>query len=224
VGADDPSESKRNEQVLFTLYDEVGDSAKNVALAEKYLKHLPALTVQPTANRAAVLDALRRAGRMPEAEYAAKRSAWMAETLAMLPPVSQSLAWTFFYAYPAKTESDAREALEALPRFEPLPNDVEDGSVACQEERIGNVFLRAGRIEEAVQHLHVAAGSCRALMCMVPHLRAEEELGEALATLGDTAGACAAWQGVLGAWGHAKPRSVTVERAREQARRLACSK
>jgi serine/threonine-protein kinase len=222
--ADDPSESRRNELVLFTLYDEVGESVKNVALAEKYLKHLPALTAQPTGNRAAVLDALRRAGRMTQAEYVAKRSAWIDETRAMLPPISQGTAWTFFYAYPARTEGDAREALEALPRFEPLAGDVEWGSPACDEERIGNVYLRAGRLDEATDHLRVAAGSCRILACMVPHLRAEEELAEALAQKGDTTGACSALQGVLETWGHAKPRSVTVERAREQARRLGCGR
>jgi serine/threonine-protein kinase len=59
---------------------------------------------------------------------------------------------------------------------------------------------------------------------MVPHVQAEEELGEALAATGDTAGACAEYESVIDLWGRAKPRSVTAERAREQARRLGCTK
>ena len=47
-------------------------------------------------------------------------------------------------------------------------------------------------------------------------------LGETLEHRGDKAGACAEYARVLQRWGHAKPKSVTANAAREHARSLGC--
>jgi hypothetical protein len=47
-------------------------------------------------------------------------------------------------------------------------------------------------------------------------------LGEALEQTGDKAGACEAYGVVLDRWDHAKPRSVTVDKARARVKALGC--
>jgi len=47
-------------------------------------------------------------------------------------------------------------------------------------------------------------------------------LGFAREKHGDAAGACDAYARVLGYWGHAKPRSVTAEKARARMKGLGC--
>jgi serine/threonine-protein kinase len=222
--ATDPSESVRNTLMLFALYDETTQPAKALALSEDYMRHLPALTPDFSSARPAVIDRLRRAGRLTEAEYLAKRDAWVAEQRALEPPLTRGDVWTRFHAYPARSEAEAREALAALPGFEPQTHPTVVGLSTCTGEPIGRVYLLAGRIDEAIPHLRAAAGSCRVLACFLSHVQAEEELGEALAARGDTAGACASWQGVLDVWGHAKPRSRTADRARALSANLGCGR
>jgi serine/threonine-protein kinase len=53
-------------------------------------------------------------------------------------------------------------------------------------------------------------------------MRAHLHLGDALASKGDTASACAAYRVVLDRWGSARPRSVTADQARAHAASLRC--
>jgi serine/threonine-protein kinase len=54
------------------------------------------------------------------------------------------------------------------------------------------------------------------------HTQVQLVLGEALASAGRRDEACAAYRVVLGRWGHARPRSVTADRARTLAQALGC--
>jgi hypothetical protein len=49
-------------------------------------------------------------------------------------------------------------------------------------------------------------------------------LGQALEQIEDTKGACAAYKVVLDRWAHAKPRSVTAEKAGDRSKALGCAK
>jgi len=55
------------------------------------------------------------------------------------------------------------------------------------------------------------------------HVAAQLDLAQALEQTGDVPGACRAYAEVLDRWGHAVPRSVSAEAARDGSRRLRCS-
>jgi hypothetical protein len=55
-------------------------------------------------------------------------------------------------------------------------------------------------------------------------MRAHVQLGEALEKTGDAAGACSAYAVVLARWKDAKPRSISLEKAKERTQALMCSR
>ncbi len=148
-------------------------------------------------------------------EFERRRAAWIDDQL-VVSRAYPGHVWTHAYAGAAMTPDEARAALAALPRFLPLtsyqPNFSPDG-------HIGHAYLLAGHAAEAVPYLKRAATSC---YVGIPRMHARLELGQALEATGDTPGACAAYRTVLERWGHAKPRSVTAEKARERTKALRC--
>jgi hypothetical protein len=98
---------------------------------------------------------------------------------------------------------------------------------------LGRTFLQAGQPAAAVEPLRAAANSCGILTAelrpafyesTIWWMRAHVLLGQALEQTGDTPGACAAYAVVMDRWRDAKPRSVTLEKAKERSRALACPK
>jgi hypothetical protein len=97
---------------------------------------------------------------------------------------------------------------------------------------LGRTLLLAGQPRAAVEPLRVAANSCGTLTgrldafygSTIWWMRAHVLLGQALEQTGDTAGACSAYTVVMERWKNAKPRSVTLEKARERSRVLRCQK
>jgi hypothetical protein len=98
---------------------------------------------------------------------------------------------------------------------------------------LGRTLLLAGQPAAAVEPLRVAANSCGILTdelrtafyeSTIWWMRAHVLLGQALEQTGDAAGACAAYAVVLDRWKDAKPRSVTLDKARERSRVLGCPK
>jgi serine/threonine-protein kinase len=77
-------------------------------------------------------------------------------------------------------------------------------------------------IDDALPYLQRAARSCVALEVPFEHTQVQLVLGQALAARGRRDEACAALGVVLARWGHARPRSVTADRARELAQSLGC--
>ena len=84
------------------------------------------------------------------------------------------------------------------------------------------MYLLLGRVKEALPYLQRAAQGCEAVADLIVYIRAAIPLGEALEKVGDKEGACRAYQSVLARWGHAKPRSVTAEKARAHAKAAHC--
>jgi hypothetical protein len=94
---------------------------------------------------------------------------------------------------------------------------------------LGRALLLGGHAADAVAPLQAAARSCDVLSTpsegnTIWWMRSHVLLGQALEQTGDHAGACAAYAVVLDRWKNAKPRSVTLEEAKERSRALACSK
>lgn len=163
--------------------------------------------------------ALRVAGRISNAEFLAKRESWARDSVSMYAPHLANLAWLNFYAATSVTQADALAALEALPRYSPLPRF--DGD-AYYERVMGQVLLLAGRVDDAIPYLRHAVNTCFGVYTILSHQVAAEMLGEALEQEGDKAGACDAYAEVLKHWGHAKPLSVTADKARTRGRAIGC--
>ena len=212
------SDVTRSEILVFT---EAGQPERALAVADDYTRRLPALTADDPADaRSCVLALRRRLGRISGTELRTQREAWMKETQASLTSRSANSAWFEFYAS-VRTAPEAREALDVLAEYTPLPAYTGDlGS----EETMGRILLLAGKAEEAAPHLRSAFKACFHPSMLHQHVWAAEELGEVLAAEGDKDGACAAFGEAVARWGNAKPRSVTVDAARSQMRKLGCAK
>jgi serine/threonine-protein kinase len=202
-------------------YEQSGRPDRALAVYETYFNRLPALVPDdPFGARSDVLWARRRAKRITDAEFRAKRDEWVGVTMSRLPPHDAGSAWFSYYAEPARTPEDAREALEALPRFANMaPYD----GVIYSEVAMGHVLRLAGRTDEAEPHLRRAASACYSwIFDLYWHLRAASELGELLESKHDGAGACAAYGEVLARWGNAKSRSAFADEARARSAKLGC--
>jgi hypothetical protein len=89
---------------------------------------------------------------------------------------------------------------------------------------LGRALVLAGRPREALPHLERAVADCRAHYGPFLDTAFHLHLGMAREGLGDKDGACSVYKVVLDRWGEAKPRSVTAEKARAQAKALGCGK
>jgi serine/threonine-protein kinase len=135
------------------------------------------------------------------------------------PPDFKRYVWPHGYAVTVETPEDARDALVALPDYEPLAAFYPSTMVAAA---VGRTFFLAGRIDDASKWLERAAKACRVLERPVEHTRAQLWLGMVREAKGDKPGACAAYRVVQARWGKARPPSVTAEKAAERLRALAC--
>jgi len=206
---------------VFAL-TQVGDDKRAVALADAYMKRLPALTQdEPVALRNVVLRLRHAAHTISDAEFRATREAWSKEVFEQLPQQFANNVWFQFWAEPAATPQEAKEALDTLPRYSPLPPYE---GIIYYERVMGQVLLLAGRVDEAIPHLQRAQHACFTPDYVPSHQLSAELLGEALEANGDKDGACAAYGEVLVRWGNAKPRSVTADKARAHMKTLGCGK
>jgi serine/threonine-protein kinase len=202
---------------------EMGRADRAADVAEAHQQRVPVLTPDdPGVGHSLGLALWTRhlAGRVPRPELRAARESFARDVAARLPPRLANNVWFDFYAQTAVTAADARDALEALPRYSPLPTFE---SAVDHERMMGQVLLLAGRVDDAVPHLRRAARSCYGCEYTLSHQTAARMLGEALEQKGDRAGACEAYAEVLAHWGRARPRSVTADEARAHARAIGCA-
>jgi tetratricopeptide (TPR) repeat protein len=210
-----------NAAMAVSILEEQGERAQAADLADEVLRHLPSSAEFDPEAASLALAEVHLAGKITPAEYRHRRDAWLAATHATLGDNTED--WVYFHARTAATAEDAREAIGALPkgaRFDRRLNLL--STYTLLQEPVGRTYLLAGDLENAVVHLRAAAGACRTLQNQLTWVRAHAELGEALAAKGDTKGACAAYAVVLDYWGNAKPRSITADKARDNAKRLGC--
>jgi serine/threonine-protein kinase len=128
--------------------------------------------------------------------------------------------WITHHAWNVTTAAEARDALAALPAFEPLgyPKWHSGGAV-------GRVQFLAGKLDDAVTTLRRSARECDGLNGVNGQIHWIQDrgfYGQALEAKGDVAGACAEYAFVLARWGRAKPRSKTADLVRDRAKALKC--
>jgi serine/threonine-protein kinase len=87
---------------------------------------------------------------------------------------------------------------------------------------VGHAYWLAERLDDAIPALRRGTATCTILFDPFGNTRGWLDLGSALEANGDRAGACDAYKVVLDRWGHARPRSVTAERARARTTALGC--
>jgi eukaryotic-like serine/threonine-protein kinase len=153
----------------------------------------------------------------PEA-FEAERTKWIELWERAAVPASRPFIWLHGYAAVADTAADAAHALAAAPRFG-MPAFT---PYTLGDAFIGTVYHRAGHTAEALPYLQRAARSCMALETPFEHTQVQLVLAEALAALGRRDQACGPLGVVQARWGHARPRSITADRAAALAHQLGC--
>jgi serine/threonine-protein kinase len=169
----------------------------------------------------ALLVIARRAGVLSREKAEARRKAWLAAWSSRVTPVARSYLWLHGFAATTLDADDARAALEAQGTYGPAPPFVPQ---TMAQASAGLAFFLTGHIDEAKTWLEQSCRSCAALSFPIEHTRAHLWLGRVREASGDVPGACAAYEIVLSRWGHAKPRSVSADEARERASKLGCAR
>jgi serine/threonine protein kinase/Flp pilus assembly protein TadD len=212
---------------LVQIYVETGRLADAGRVADAYLGRRDAWEPDARSEDYAMaadampelLFAALRAGKMTRADLTARRAEWVQGWEKKAPPFFRHYVWAHGFAAPVETADEARDALAALPAYEPLPPF---DPMAMSDAAVGHAFLLGGRTADALASLNRATSKCRVLTLPVEHTRAHLWLGLAREASGDKEGACAAYRVVRDRWGKAKPRSVTAEKAGERQRALGC--
>lgn len=210
------------------IEDEIGHRTKAARVAGDFLARRDAWQPNEWAHDYTLatdctpeLLAIRRDdGGMTSAEMRAALEPWRAAWEAKLHGGYRNYLWIYGWAPVVGSASDASEALEALPRYTPLPAFVPNVTAAMGF--VGRTYALGGRTDDAIATLRAAVRSCQAGTKPVVWVRTHLWLGEALETKGDVAGACAAYGDVVARWGHATPSSVTAARARARMTALRC--
>ena len=213
-------------QVAFL--EEQGAPAKALAVAEAFERRIPGWTADaPGGVRLYLAYARHRSGRLTDAQFAQTRSALMQEVTKGEPPAEVPLDVRDLYAVNAEKPD---EVAETLALFDKPPPPRTSAPVDLQS-RLGRAYLLAGRTDEALPWLRRAATQCAFLgeidgddfTAPVDYMHAHLWLGQALEAKGDKGGACEAYGVILSRWKNAKPRSVTLDKAKERSRALGCS-
>jgi serine/threonine-protein kinase len=215
---------------LLEIALETGDDRAMRQVVGDFLAHRDAWAVEVMMGHAVDLTMnfarlMFPAGEPPPPAFEAERKAFIDR--ALFAGADRAQIWSYAYASPASTASEAQAALDALADYGPPSPSVGNyndpfGRLGSPEADLGHVYLLAGRLDEAIDHLRRAVATCDVFPSTIDHVRAALNLGRALEQKGDKAGACDAYTRVLAQWGNAKPRSVTADAARKQSKALGC--
>jgi tetratricopeptide (TPR) repeat protein/predicted Ser/Thr protein kinase len=208
---------------LLTAALETGDTRGASQIAEDFVARSESWSSFPLSNNGVDLSVF--IARLAPGDFEARRreriDAWLAAR------AHRGLVWTYAFAAPASTPEEARAALDAMPSYAPITSYVNSmwlylADIGIPDAAIGHVYLLAGKPDEALPYLKRAVAACADFDAVLAHTRAALDLGTALEATMDPRGACIAYKAVLDRWGHAKPRSVTADKARERAKALVC--
>jgi serine/threonine-protein kinase len=208
----------------LVVLEEIGDRKNALRVAQLLVQRIRGMLPPMAASaRAGVLAVANREGKRSGLDATALQGQWLEELRRSSTRAFRNEGWIELVARPARSAEDARAALALLPEWSPLPPVTLD---VWDAESRGRLYLLVGEAEKAVPLLQHSATRCHLSEDweLADQLRASEELGDALEATGDTAGACAAWGDVISHWGHAKPRSLTAEKAKAGMKRVGCAK
>jgi serine/threonine-protein kinase len=223
-------EQGRRARLEALVRDESGDAAGAERVAAEFLARKAALEPNPRNDDFGVAAeplpwllplAVRGRAITPAAGDAAL-AAWTAGWRTRIMAGLGGFVWTGGAAVGALvlgTDDAGRKAVAAFDPAAPVP-PYQPKSLG--EAAAGVALLLGGRVDEALPWLERAVKKCATLDDPIEQTRAAYHLGRAREQKADAAGACDAYRIVLDRWGHARPRSVTGERAAARARALGC--
>jgi hypothetical protein len=172
-----------------------------------------------------MLAAERSAGLVTRDEMLAQMEAWRRGWrtrlgVAVLPPI----AWVIGDAAIVATREEAVAALASAPPLSTMMVDYNGTVDPTMPAALGHTLLLAGRFDEAIPLLEEVAHFCQPVRTPLAPTYAALDLGVALEALGRKDRACEAYGSIVGHLGHAKPRSVTAEKAAERTKALGCTR
>jgi serine/threonine-protein kinase len=229
--ADEPGALAHAEShgALVEIYRETGRDVLARKIAEAYVARKDAWVTPHRVDDRAIwedalplmLSAMLHTGALTPAQFEERRTAWISGWESKTTGPYVSFLWIYGYALPVESPAEAKAAVATLTKYSPLPTFT---PTSLAPAYVGRALLEAGRTDEAIAELTKATKNCIALYLPVAHTRASLYLGQALEAKGDAAGACASYAKVVERWGHAKPRSITAEKAKARMAALRCGK
>jgi len=212
------------EKQLAYIAFETNDLPQAGRVADAFLKIMPALTPNPMGGDPTIWtqEYLFRTNRITKADLDEKRKAWLKEQEANRTQQENlrlgPFRWAQVYAGFAESLDEAKDALDKLPDFLPLPPD--SRRTAAFETELGKVYALANHNDDAVPPLKHVTSACIRLGSPIEQTRSFYFLGVALENKGDLDGARKAYQVVVDRWGNAKPKSRTAEDAKKRLKQL----
>jgi serine/threonine protein kinase len=214
-------------EALISIAVEQGDDAGGLRLADEFERRMPAWQKTGPITRWRRVVLARKLGRIDDDEFEKQRASAQKEDAAAYQPRYRYIAdFGGWVTYDAADIEGHDAAVAALARMPPEP--IHPPSV---DDLIPGVLMQeAGRSAEAVARLKAGCGTCWVFPLAdgswwtetMPWMRAQVSFGDALRDTGDNKGACAAYAVVQRRWKNAKPRSVTLEKAKAHAAALGC--
>jgi serine/threonine-protein kinase len=164
-----------------------------------------------------------REGLMTKAEADRVSDGW-AKEMAPYDPEGTAVYREFLQVATATSPAEAREAFAAVPESLRVDAMNDRNITATRRASVGHALLLSGDVDEALPWLERAAHLCFSHQGdLFAQMRARLDLGQALEQKGDAKGACAAYGLITAQWGHAKPRSVTADQAKQRMKALHCT-
>ncbi|HWL87906.1 MAG TPA: protein kinase, partial [Polyangiaceae bacterium] len=216
-------------QVSVEANVEVGRGERAAAIAERFRERNQAWFKGETSlgflyREMYLLAVELEHGNLTPAQWREAGDAWERFNERTMDPIER---WLFRWGPAVGAQIQGSEALSHDPRVDAaLVARASDYSsnFGVLEAYEGRLHLYAGDAAKAVPLLEKATRSCPDLEHAALHVQAHLWLGLAREKVGDRAGACDAYRGVLQRWGKAKPPSVTAQEADRRSRALGCSR
>ena len=158
---------------------------------------------------------------MPAADYQAALDGWRKRNDSSAFGDYRPYVWVYGYAAPVVNAEDAKVAIEALPRYSPIPPFLPNGALPALS--VGRALWLGGSEAQGLAYLESASKQCWLGTRPMQSITSHAWYAEALEKKGDKPGACKELGTLLSFWGNAKPRSVTAEWAKTRSRVLGCA-
>jgi hypothetical protein len=218
----------------IAVAEETGNRAKALQIGLEFASGSRAWTQNaPLGVRTKVLYLRHEAGTMNDAAFEAARARHLVEQYKLLGTVSAERKDYWRLLIDARYGETPAEAKVALPADREVLPTLSPFELHEHAADYGRLLLLAGRIDPAVTALENQTKRCEGLPTalsvdlskldvILDYVHAHVLLGQALEARKDKDGACRAYRVVESRWKDAKPRSVTLEKAKERLRALAC--
>jgi serine/threonine-protein kinase len=213
--------------LLTRIAEETGHPERARAIAEAFLARKDAWSPSHRVDNVSIfldpipemIGVLARTGALTPAQRDQRRTDWLDGWRGRTAEAYRGYLWIAGWAMPASTREEGQAALAVLPSFGGVPAFSPNLPALSLT---GHAYLLGDRIDDAVTALRKGSASCTQLAEPIQNTHGWFDLGTALESKGDPAGACAAYRVVLERWGKAKPKSLTADGARARAGALGC--